>query len=78
MGTDGACGQPRRQNWAKDYNKRAQHHFLCPPPPTPPPHTPVPKFSSHHLSSLHVLTQAQRARVNFYPLHSPLCNLGLY
>jgi hypothetical protein len=25
-----------------------------------------------------VLTQAQRARVNFYPLHSPLCHLGLY
>jgi tubulin beta len=40
--------------------------------------TPVPKFSSPHLSSLHVLTQAQRARVNFYPLHSPLCHLGLY
>jgi len=43
-------------------------------PPTPP----IPKFSSLHLSSLHVLTQAQRARVNFYPLHSPLCHLGLY
>ena len=43
-----------------------------------PPTLPIPKFSSLHLSSLHVLTQAQRARVNFYPLHSPLCHLGLY
>jgi hypothetical protein len=43
---------------------------------SPPP--PIPKFSSLHLSSLHVLTQAQRARVNFYPLHSPLRHLGLY
>ena len=65
--------KPRRQFWAKDHNKRAQHQFFCPPPHTPP----IPKFSSLHLSSLHVLTQAQRARVYFYPLHSPLCHLGL-
>jgi hypothetical protein len=60
--------KPRRQNWAKDHNKRAQQQFFClPPPPTPPPplppHTPVPKYSSLHLSSLHVLTQAQRALI---------------
>ena len=28
--------KPRRQNWAKDHNKRAQHQFFCPPPHTPP------------------------------------------
>ena len=39
---------------------------------------PIPNFRSLHLSSVHVLTQAQRARVNFYPLHSLLCHLGLY
>ena len=22
--------KPRRQNWAKDHNKRAQHQFFCP------------------------------------------------
>jgi hypothetical protein len=27
--------KPRRQNWAKDHNKRAEHQF-CPPPPLPP------------------------------------------
>jgi hypothetical protein len=49
--------------------------------PTPHPHTPTPPilmFSSLHLSSFHVLTQAQRVRVNFYPLHSPLSHLGSY
>ena len=39
---------------------------------------PIPNFRSLHLSSVHVLTQAQRARVNFYPLHSPLCHFGLH
>ena len=39
---------------------------------------PILMFSSLHLSSLHVLTQAQRVRVNFYPLHSPLSHLGSY
>jgi hypothetical protein len=31
-----------------------------------------------HLSSLHVLSRAQRTRVHFCPLHWLLCHLGLY
>jgi hypothetical protein len=31
-----------------------------------------------HLSSLHVLTRAQRTRVHFCPQHRLLCHLGLY
>jgi hypothetical protein len=31
------------------------------------PAPPIPKFSSPHLSSLHVLTRAQRTRIHFYP-----------
>jgi tubulin beta len=27
--------KPRRQNWAKDHNKRAQHQFFCPHTPHP-------------------------------------------
>jgi len=33
--------KPRRQNWAKDLQQRAQHPFFLAPPPTPPP---IPKF----------------------------------
>jgi hypothetical protein len=36
------------------------------------------KFSSPHLSSLHVLTGAQRTRVHFCPQHWLLCHLGVY
>jgi hypothetical protein len=31
-----------------------------------------------HLSSLHVLTRAQRTRVHFCPQHWLLCHFGLY
>jgi hypothetical protein len=31
-----------------------------------------------HLSSLHVMTRAQRTRVHFCPQHRLLCHLGLY
>jgi hypothetical protein len=35
-------------------------------------------LSQCRLSSLHVSTRAQRARVHFCPQHWLLCHLGLY
>jgi hypothetical protein len=39
---------------------------------------PLPKCSSPHLSSNHILTHAQRTRVHICPHHWLLCHLGFY
>ena len=42
-----------------------------------PAHSSTAKRAHPHLSSLHVLTRAQRSRVHFHPQHWLLCHLGL-